>query len=340
MTDGDAPTAATDGSTTLANASAAPTIDTSKLEKLQEHAAAFKFPQHWDAYLTSVTQPIFMRAALDPLGFDTAVRDATLYLETRIRALCDAPQDMVGVDLMKHAFKPDPPRGLLSTPTVGAEAQGLFQMFYGSILQIRNPVGHRAVGTLAHRAFDTIAFVNYLLHIATECATERFVYPFLPTRDRFRSVQAIKRVDIDGDGADEFVVLVGERDWTEQAGGEGRVLVLNKDCSASLPGDLRLMPGYLQGYVAIGDIDGDGHPEVVASLCDDNKLRHGLAITFDGTQIVELKVRGGGLLRTHTWPFEIVKPMSMAPDTAIIAYDDHNGVTHYRFDAGELVEEV
>lgn len=65
-------------------------------------------------------------------------------VEIRVRELGGFPDDAIGKNLMRDAFKPG--EGPLSDPdTEGGEQQGLSDLFAGAIGSFKNPTSHRVV---------------------------------------------------------------------------------------------------------------------------------------------------------------------------------------------------
>ena len=221
---------------------------------------------------------------------------------------------------------------------VGAEAAGVHSLFTGAVLQIRNPLGHREVNLRPNEAYESLFFISYLIRLANEFALERYVYPFLPRTQRARSIQMTKWADLNGDGEDEFLVLMGERDYSATSGGRGRVLVLNHEMNDTLPGELPLTEnGFYSAHVALGDIDGDGNTEVLTSfILDGSQWRHGMVIDWDGTSLVgTVALDDSNPLRSFRWPFEIIRPMQHKPGL-VVTYDEAGAVRYAGYDAGVL----
>lgn len=301
--------------------------------------AQFSGTQHWDSYLQLTVQPVFLKGFEDPTSLDTAVRMATLYLETRIRQLCDAPLTLYGTRLIDLAFSAGNPRGqLLSDDMVGGEAAGIHSLFAGAVLHIRNPLGHRDVNLRPPEAFESISFVSYLLRVANEAALARYVYPFVPSAEKFRGIQSTKWADVDNDGSNEFIVLVGERNYGASTAGHGRVLVLTNNFSDSLPGDLPLLENaYYSAHIAVGDLDGDGTVELLASFAHEGTMwRNGMVVDWDGVSLRAVSTLDDSApLRSHRWPFEIIKPMQHKP-ALIACYDEANAVSYVAYAGGTL----
>jgi hypothetical protein len=188
-------------------------------------------------------------------------------------------------------------------------------------------------------AFDSIAFISYLLRTANELALRKYVFPFVPEREKWRGIHLTRWVDIDGDGEDEFVIVIGERSFKETSGGEGRVLVLKHDLLQSVGGILPLLPNAYYGpHLVVGDLDNDGLPEIVASMQGDgSRDRSGIVVDWhEGVLRAETKV-GKEPLRSHVWPFEVLTPMSTAPHSVLAWYTETGKLGYARFIDGQLV---
>ncbi|MCP3904511.1 MAG: TIGR02391 family protein [Planctomycetes bacterium] len=79
-----------------------------------------------------------------PGDHDIAVKEAFREVEIRIRKAAALPKDYVGAELVKAAFAPDGGK-LTDTEIPSAERTGLFNLFLGGFLFLRNPAGHRDV---------------------------------------------------------------------------------------------------------------------------------------------------------------------------------------------------
>jgi len=94
-------------------------------------------------------------------NFDTAVREATVILEDRVRAKSGCA-DLSGLDLMTAAFKEE--NGRLIISQVPAEQAGVHMTFRGIIGWVRNSFHHRVIDATAQGdAMRIIAFVDWLL---------------------------------------------------------------------------------------------------------------------------------------------------------------------------------
>src|SRR5438128_421496 len=101
--------------------------------------------------------------------YDTAVFQAFREVEVSVRATGEFPGDLVGVNLMRDAFRPikntNPPGPLTDTQLPVAEQEGMMSLFAGAILLYKNPQSHRNVPTAAADAAEVIGFASQLLRI-------------------------------------------------------------------------------------------------------------------------------------------------------------------------------
>lgn len=78
-------------------------------------------------------------------NYDTAVRDAFVLVEDKVRTAAGLPNSLVGVQLMRTAF--DPNKGKLTdSKLVMAERERMADLFAGAIGTFKNPHSHRIVG--------------------------------------------------------------------------------------------------------------------------------------------------------------------------------------------------
>ncbi len=111
--------------------------------------------------------PAFLRGE-----YDTAVFQVFREVEVAVRRAGKFPADLVGVDLMREAFRPVNPQkppvtpGPLTDPTLPvAEQQGMANLFSGVIALYKNPQSHRNVPTEAIDAAEVIVFASHLLRM-------------------------------------------------------------------------------------------------------------------------------------------------------------------------------
>jgi len=100
---------------------------------------------------------------------DIAVFQAFKEVEVAVRKAANGkgagyPDDLVGVPLMRKAFKPE--NGPLSDMNrVIAEREGEMALFAGAIAHAKNPTGHRDVNLAPQEAARLVVFASHLLTI-------------------------------------------------------------------------------------------------------------------------------------------------------------------------------
>jgi uncharacterized protein (TIGR02391 family) len=111
--------------------------------------------------------PAFLRGE-----YDTAVFQAFREVEVAVRRAGKFPDDLVGKDLMRDAFRPANPNkpgvtpGPLTDITLPiAEQEGMASLFDGAIRLYKNPQSHRNVPTEAIEAAEVIVFASHLLRM-------------------------------------------------------------------------------------------------------------------------------------------------------------------------------
>jgi uncharacterized protein (TIGR02391 family) len=109
--------------------------------------------------------------------YDTAVFEAMKAVEIAVREAIGAPTSLVGVSLMREAFRPAPkpdappdakPAGKLTDTTADpGEQVACMELFAGSIGSYKNPQSHRRVA-LDHpdEAAEIVTLATHLLRIA------------------------------------------------------------------------------------------------------------------------------------------------------------------------------
>jgi len=114
--------------------------------------------------------PAFLRGE-----YDTAVFQAFREVEVAVRQAGSFPNDMVGVHLMREAFKPTKnanPAGPLTDPLLPiAEQEGMASLFVGAISVYKNPQSHRHASPQPEEATEIIMFASQLLRLVD---TQRF----------------------------------------------------------------------------------------------------------------------------------------------------------------------
>lgn len=108
--------------------------------------------------------PAFLRGE-----YDTAVFQAFREVEVAVREAGHYPQDIIGVKLMRDAFRPALGTSLpgpLTDPLLPvAEQEGMMNLFAGAIGLYKNPQSHRNIPTNAIDAAEVIVFASHLLRI-------------------------------------------------------------------------------------------------------------------------------------------------------------------------------
>jgi uncharacterized protein (TIGR02391 family) len=97
--------------------------------------------------------------------YQDAVFAAMREIEVRVRSLARFGNEIVGVDLMTRAFRPD--GGVLTDGSaVKGEQVGTMNLFAGAYAVLRNPAGHREVNyDDASEAAEAIAVASLLMRI-------------------------------------------------------------------------------------------------------------------------------------------------------------------------------
>lgn len=282
--------------------------------------SSFTFPPNWDYWLQVVTQTLFAEGVRRSarMFFDAAVRDATLHLEDRLRTLCDAPVTTVGTELVDFAFHPD--TGFLTEQRAPlAERQGLFLLYKGVVLSLRNPLGHRKTNLDPRTAYDAIAMVDYLLDRANSAALERLVFPFLTRLEVSRSLISTHRVDINGDGTDELLVLVVE---TQSGSHRTRMLALGGDPLRPLTGGLPTIRGGVAHTITLDhDFDGDGVSEVFLTATSVDGTSEAMLLDFDDGRIGHVVPETGTVIGSGPPGFHVIRPAELGGKPAIVAFD-------------------
>ena len=111
--------------------------------------------------------PAFLRGE-----YDTAVFQAFREIEVAVRSAGNFPSELVGVKLMREAFRPVDlrnaavaPGPLTDTTLPAAEQEGMSNLFSGAISLYKNPQGPRNVPTEAIDAAEVIVFASHLLRM-------------------------------------------------------------------------------------------------------------------------------------------------------------------------------
>lgn len=125
------------------------------------------------ALIAARVYPAFLRGE-----YDTAVFQAFREVEIAARDAGTFPADLVGVELMRQAFRPvnrpnqaaQAPGPLTDTDLPIAEQEAMAHLFAGAIGLYKNPQSHRYVPTAAAEAAEVILFASHLLRIVDRVA--------------------------------------------------------------------------------------------------------------------------------------------------------------------------
>lgn len=140
---------------------------------------------------------------------DSAVRTAFIIPEDRIRNAAGLGHERFGVDLVNAAFHPD--KGILrDLSRVGAERQGLYDLFHGAFLLYRNPAAHRRAIYTTPAAESAITVANHLLKLVQETLeSQAQISRYIGAHEgALGNLRRYFRLDIDNDGDAEQVILV------------------------------------------------------------------------------------------------------------------------------------
>jgi uncharacterized protein (TIGR02391 family) len=135
------------------------------LEDFSAYLKAHLLPRRQiHSLVASKVYPAFLRGE-----YDTAVFQAFREVEVAVRRGGGFPDDLVGVNLMREAFKPaknNNPAGPLTDELLPiAEQEGMASLFAGAIGLYKNPQSHRNAPTDATDAAEVIVFASQLLRI-------------------------------------------------------------------------------------------------------------------------------------------------------------------------------
>jgi uncharacterized protein (TIGR02391 family) len=109
--------------------------------------------------LLQKVRPMFQRG-----DYDLATFEAFKQLEINVRNAANLPANLLGVDLMRAAFK-EATGPLTDKTVVPAEQQALSHLFAGAIGHAKNPGSHRTVFITAVESAALIGFASYLIGI-------------------------------------------------------------------------------------------------------------------------------------------------------------------------------
>ncbi len=115
--------------------------------------------------LAAGVQAAFLRG-----DYDTAAFSAFKAVEVAVREASGAPDERIGVALMREAFHAD--QGPLRQPSwPQAEREALAHLMAGAVGLFKNPQSHRVVGLAdPGEAAEVILFASHLLRLVDRCA--------------------------------------------------------------------------------------------------------------------------------------------------------------------------
>ena len=117
--------------------------------------------------LLEKVRPLYLRG-----DYELAAFAAFRQVEIDVRAAAGLPADLLGVDLMRAAFRPGT-GPLTDTNVVPGEQEALSHLFAGAIGHAKNPGSHRNVVLTAIEAAELIGLANYLLRIVEARAPKK-----------------------------------------------------------------------------------------------------------------------------------------------------------------------
>lgn len=104
---------------------------------------------------------------LRPGKADTAVRDAAVLLEHRVRRIAGLENTDLGVGLIDKALNPK--TGVLKAEGTDAERRAVHELFRGTIAFFKNPASHRLIADYdVTRARQVVGLVDILLQLLQE----------------------------------------------------------------------------------------------------------------------------------------------------------------------------
>jgi uncharacterized protein (TIGR02391 family) len=104
--------------------------------------------------------PMFTRG-----DYEVAVFQALKEVEVTVRRVAELPDELVGVKLMREAFKPESGK-IARTDLFAGEQQAMMELYAGAMGHFKNPPSHRDVKFRRTAAAQVICFASYLLEEA------------------------------------------------------------------------------------------------------------------------------------------------------------------------------
>lgn len=140
--------------------------------------------------------------------FTGAIRTAFVHLERRIRDSVGLEDHYYGKPLIDKAFHPE--NGILQPVSPdGGERAGLHHLLLGIFLYYRNPIAHRSMYHTEEPALAVISLIDHALQLvdmAVEISVD--LKDFVGQHEGQILRRRNYRLDIDGDGEQEVVVLL------------------------------------------------------------------------------------------------------------------------------------
>jgi uncharacterized protein (TIGR02391 family) len=103
---------------------------------------------------------------------DTAVREACVVLEDRLRRAAELGKEVIGVELVDRCLSPKDGKLVLSE--VAAEQQGIHQLYRGTIGFFKNPTSHRIIQEYdVTRARQVVGLIDTLLAVLRDAKPRR-----------------------------------------------------------------------------------------------------------------------------------------------------------------------
>jgi len=116
----------------------------------------------------SFLDPVIVERCLGQRHAEDVITNGFRVLEERIRAKIGVGPEMHGADLITEAFHPQ--RGKLMFGKTEAEREGLYNLYRGAMLFLRNPPSHRFINEYNDAdIFEITCFVDLLLKLIEKC---------------------------------------------------------------------------------------------------------------------------------------------------------------------------
>jgi hypothetical protein len=101
-----------------------------------------------------------------PSNFDRVINQSTQVLEDRIRKKSKSDRNLVGVNLVNRALKPEIAKSILVTSDIPEEHEGICHICRGLMIGFRNPAHHHLTDKFTREeALKFCAFVDSILQV-------------------------------------------------------------------------------------------------------------------------------------------------------------------------------